>query len=69
VEALGEADRGVLLRFKGSLATYGRRLAASELVASMGTIGDALDNAVAESLWGAELRSCSSSILVNETAE
>ena len=30
---------------------YGRRLAASELVASMGTIGDALDNAVAESFF------------------
>jgi len=28
---------------------YGRRLAASQLVASMGTAGDALDNAVAES--------------------
>jgi putative transposase len=27
---------------------YGRRLAASDLVASMGTVGDALDNAVAE---------------------
>jgi putative transposase len=27
---------------------YGHRLAASELVASMGTVGDALDNAVAE---------------------
>jgi putative transposase len=30
---------------------YGRRLAASELVASMGTVGDALDNAVAESFF------------------
>jgi hypothetical protein len=30
---------------------FGRRLAASELVASMGTIGDALDNAVAESFF------------------
>src|SRR5215217_1063590 len=29
----------------------GRRLAASELVASMGTVGDALDNAVAESFF------------------
>src|SRR4029453_13202367 len=27
---------------------FGRRLAASELVASMGTVGDALDNAVAQ---------------------
>jgi putative transposase len=31
--------------------TFGRRLAASELVASMGTVGDALDNAVAESFF------------------
>jgi putative transposase len=30
---------------------FGRRLAASELVASMGTVGDALDNAVAESFF------------------
>jgi putative transposase len=30
---------------------YGRRLAASKLVASMGTVGDALDNAVAESFF------------------
>jgi transposase InsO family protein len=30
---------------------YGRRLAVSELVASMGTVGDALDNAVAESFF------------------
>jgi putative transposase len=30
---------------------YGRRLTASELVASMGTVGDALDNAVAESFF------------------
>jgi putative transposase len=30
---------------------YGRRLAASELVASMGNVGDALDNAVAESFF------------------
>jgi putative transposase len=30
---------------------YGRRLAACELVASMGTVGDALDNAVAESFF------------------
>ena len=29
----------------------GRRLAASELVASMGTVGDALDNAAAESFF------------------
>jgi len=30
---------------------FGRRLVASELVASMGTVGDALDNAVAESFF------------------
>jgi putative transposase len=30
---------------------FGRRLAASELVASMGTVGDAPDNAVAESFF------------------
>ena len=30
---------------------FGRRLAASQLVASMGTVGDALDNAVAESFF------------------
>ena len=30
---------------------FGRRLAASDLVASMGTVGDALDNAVAESFF------------------
>jgi Integrase core domain len=30
---------------------FGRRLGASELVASMGTVGDALDNAVAESFF------------------
>ena len=30
---------------------FGRRLAASGLVASMGTVGDALDNAVAESFF------------------
>jgi putative transposase len=30
---------------------FGRRLAASELAASMGTVGDALDNAVAESFF------------------
>jgi putative transposase len=30
---------------------FGRRLAASELVASMGTVGDALDNAAAESFF------------------
>ena len=30
---------------------FGRRLAVSELVASMGTVGDALDNAVAESFF------------------
>jgi putative transposase len=30
---------------------FGRRLAASELLASMGTVGDALDNAVAESFF------------------
>jgi putative transposase len=30
---------------------FGRRLAASKLVASMGTVGDALDNAVAESFF------------------
>jgi putative transposase len=30
---------------------YGRRLSASGLVASMGTVGDALDNAVAESFF------------------
>ncbi len=30
---------------------FGRRLAASELVASMGTVDDALDNAVAESFF------------------
>jgi putative transposase len=30
---------------------FGRRLAAAELVASMGTVGDALDNAVAESFF------------------
>jgi putative transposase len=30
---------------------FGRRLAACELVASMGTVGDALDNAVAESCF------------------
>ena len=30
---------------------FGRRLATSELVASMGTVGDALDNAVAESFF------------------
>jgi transposase InsO family protein len=30
---------------------YGRRLHASGLVASMGTVGDALDNAVAESFF------------------
>jgi putative transposase len=30
---------------------FGRRLAASELVASMGTVGDAVDNAVAESCF------------------
>src|SRR5829696_7232219 len=34
-----------------STFAYGRRLAASELVASMGTVGDALDNAVAESFF------------------
>jgi hypothetical protein len=37
------SDHGCQRRF-----AYGRRLAASELVASMGTVGDALDNAVAE---------------------
>src|SRR5215208_4273757 len=31
---------------------YGHRLHASGLVASMGTVGDALDNAVIESFWG-----------------
>jgi transposase InsO family protein len=30
---------------------FGRRLAVSELLASMGTVGDALDNAVAESFF------------------
>jgi putative transposase len=30
---------------------YGRRLTASGLIASMGTVGDALDNAVAESFF------------------
>jgi len=30
---------------------FGRRLTASELIASMGTVGDALDNAVAESFF------------------
>jgi putative transposase len=30
---------------------FGRHLTASELIASMGTVGDALDNAVAESFF------------------